>query len=142
VTAIRAQIADLALARMQDLDPAECELMPTADPINFTAIHIFDNGQFVMDGEAGSTRYRLRLTIEAYFEEAGGAATYAELNATYAAIVTTMVADPPMDTLAETITEADMRIGVATLASKPRQYLALDFDIEFSTSRDDPTQAA
>jgi hypothetical protein len=72
VTAIRKQIADLTLERMTALNPAECELMPTADPIKFTAIHIFDHGQSVMPGEAGSTRYRLRLTIEAYFEGEGG----------------------------------------------------------------------
>jgi hypothetical protein len=46
-----------------------------------------------------------------------------------------------MDGLAEVVDEADMRVGVATLASQPRQYLALDFDIEFSTRRDDPASA-
>ena len=142
MTAVRQLIADEAKVRMDTTDAAEVELMPSADPVSYDAIHIFDGGQTIVEAEAGSTRYQLKLTIEGYFEEQGGPATYAALNARYAQVVSLMMTDPPMSGLAETIDEGDMRIGVAALASKPRLYFSLDFDIGFLTSRTDPAQAA
>lgn len=142
MTAVRYQIALEAKARMETLGAAEVELMPSADPVEFDAIHLFDDGQGIGDAQAMTTQYDMRLRIECYFEQAGQGAAYLALNDRYAQVVAAMMAEPPMGGLAETIEEGSLRIGVASLASKPRLYFAVDFDISFATRRMDPAQAA
>lgn len=143
MSAPRDQIFQLALARLIALpDAAETELMPSADPISFPARHIFDGGQSIEESGHNFTMYRLGLTVEGYLERDGGTDVHQQLNAFYAATVAALVSDPPLDGLAETIDEGDMRVMVAPLAGTNRLAFALDFSVTFFARRDDPAQPA
>lgn len=123
-------------------DAAETELMPSADPVEFPARHVFDGGHTPIDLDASDTRYSLDFTVEAYVEQAGGTEAHAALNDLYTATVCALVSDPPLGGLVETIDEGALRITVAPLASKQRLAFALDFTVTFATKRDDPAQPA
>jgi len=123
-------------------DAAETELMPSADPVDFPARHVFDGGHNPIDGDAFSTTYQLDFTVEGYLQQAGGAETHAALNDFYAATVRALVSDPPLGGLVETIDEGAMRVVVAPLASQNRLAFALDLSATFATRRDDPAQPA
>lgn len=122
---------------------AEVERMPSGDPMDFPALHIFDSGSAPNgEGEPAITRHELPVTIEGYLEQAGGAAAHTALNGLYARVVSVMMPEPPLGGLAETIDEGALRVVVAPLASKPRLGFSLDFIITFPTRRDDPAQPA
>ncbi|WP_010218851.1 hypothetical protein [Sphingomonas sp. PAMC 26621] len=143
MTAVRSDIFLDILARLTAIgDTAETELMPSSDPVEFPARHIFDNGQSIVELEAGITRYQIDFTVEGYLEQPGGQAAYLALNNFYAATVAALVTDPPLGGLVETLDEGDMRITVAPLADKPRLGFAIDFSLTYATRRDDPAQPA
>lgn len=139
----RNQIFQTVLARLAALsDAAETELMPSADPISFPARHIFDNGQSIEETGHDFTIYRLDFSVEGYLERDSGADVHQQLNDFYAVTVAALVTDPPLDGVAETIDEGDMRVMVAPLAGTNRLAFALDFTVTFSARRDDPAQPA
>lgn len=139
---VREQVMAAVMTALGELGVAELELMPSADPVVFPALHVFDGGQDASPSEPAATRYELALTLEGYMEQAGGAAAYATLNALYAAAVAALMAEPPLGGLAETIDEGGLRISVAPLASRPRLGFSLDMTITFPARRDDPAQPA
>ena len=141
MSAIRYQVTATVLGLMQALGAAEVELEPSSDPVSFDAIHIFDHGHRTVDGESGNETYQLNLTIERYYE-ADGSDTYVDANEGYAEIAAAMKADPPLGGLAEWVAEGDLRMFTAPLAGASRRCVAVDFTIQFATSRTDPAQAA
>lgn len=143
MTAIRAQIMAKIKQRLIGLnDAAETKVMPPGEPVEFPARHIFESGHSVDESDLSGTRYGFTPTIEGYVEGSSGDAVYAEINELYANTVRALITDPPLDGLAETIDEGDMRLFVATLASKPRMGFSLEIAITFPTRREDPAQAA
>jgi hypothetical protein len=145
MSAVREQIFAAIEDRLRGIASpvvAEVERLPSADPVSFPALHIFDGGHRIVDMEAGTTRYTLTVPIEGYVEQSSGVAAHAALNALYAAVVAAVMPDPPLDGLAETIDEQDFRTAIAPLASIDRLGFAVDFEITFATRRGDPAQAA
>lgn len=139
----RDEIFQHVLARLAALpDAAETELMPSADPISFPARHIFDGGHAIEETGHNYTKYQLMLTVEHYLERDGGPGIHQQMNALYAATVRTLLSDPPLDDLAETIDEGDMRVMVAPLGGTNRLACSVDFPITFFARRDDPAQPA
>lgn len=141
---LRSQIILLIAERLSAISGiAEVEVMPSGDPVSFPALHIFDPGHDTdTDTALGVTRYDMSPYIEGYHELPGGRAAYEALNAIYAEVVSALVSDPPLDGLAETIDEGDMRMEVATLASNRRLGFSLKFNITFPTSRSNPAETA
>ena len=121
---------------------AEVERMPSGDPAAFPALHIYDDGQKPGEGEAGVTQYAMPIVIDAFVEQAGGAAAHAAMNELHAAVVAALITDPPLGGLAETIDDGEMIVRVANLASSRRMGFALDIVIGFPTRRGDPAQSA
>ncbi len=122
---------------------AETELMPSADPIIFPALHVFDPGHETdVTTAPGVTRYDLTLTVEGYVEGEGGAAAHADLMTLYTETVAALITDPPLGGLAETIDEGAMRVAVAPLASARRLGFSLEINITFPASRSNPAEPA
>lgn len=122
---------------------AEVEVMPSTDPMKFPAFHLFDDGHDPIEAQAAATMIGFTPRLEAYFEGAGGAATYAQLNDSYAAAVFVLMGnDDQLGGLVETIDEGRLAVSVAPLASAPRMYFALDLPITFAARRGDPSQPA
>lgn len=143
MTAIRAQIVATIEARLAAIDEVrEVVVMPSGDPVKFPALHIFDDGHAVDESDTAGTKYGFIPRIEGYIEGSSGAVAYAQINDLYAATIRNLVTDPPIDGLAETVDEGDMRLFVATLASKPRLGFTLDLPISFYTDREDPAKPA
>lgn len=116
----------------------EIERMPSSDPASFPALHIMDDGQAQTEGEAGSTRYALSLSVEGYVEGSGGSAMHTALNALYAATVAAIMGLIPTVAEIEDIEEGDLRTAVAPLASGRRLAFSQDFIITFATRRGQP----
>lgn len=136
MTAIREQILGLVDQRLAPL-AEEYERNPSDDPTRFPALAANDGGHRIVETEAGATRYALDLTVEGYVEGGTGAQASAALNELYAAVVATMMTEPPLGGLAETIEEGDLRVATATLASDRRLGFTLEFTITFPTRRGD-----
>lgn len=117
---------------------AEIERMPSGDPMSFDALHIMDDGQGVIEGEAGATHYGMAISIEGYVEGAGGTAMHARLNSLHAATVRAIIGLIPGTPEIEDIEEGDLRVAVAPLASKRRLAFSQDFSITFATRRGQP----
>lgn len=143
MTAVRQQIFDEIERRHRAIVGAEeVETMPTGDPADFPALHIFDGGQRPAEQETGATRYALAVTIEGYVDACAESGAFAQLNDLYAASVATMMTEPPLGGLAETIEEGELRVDNAALASTERHAFAQDFTITFATKRGAPSQPA
>jgi len=127
---------------------AEYERMPAGDPSRFPALAAYDLGQVKIDGEVGTMRCRLGLTVEGHVRiaagtEPPGAAAHAALNALHAVVVKTLCEDGnSLGGLVELIEETDMRTAVATFGEVRALGFAQDFEIEFATVRGDPTSFA
>ena len=141
--AIRAQIV-AEIARRIKLVPgiAEVEVMPSADPDAWPALHLFDDGQEPTEYEAEITRQNFAPRIECYVEQPGGAEAYDLLNDLYSAVIATLIDGTQLGGIVETIDEGRMEISVAPLASAPRMYFGLDLLITFAARRGDPSQPA
>jgi len=120
----------------------EVELMPSSDPVSFPALHIFDHGHSIVETEAQATRYACSGSVEGYVELTNGPAAYAALNDLYTRAVAKLMEGEPLDGLAESLDEGDMRIAIAELASERRLGFAFDFEFIVVTQRGDPAQAA
>jgi len=116
----------------------EIERMPSGDPVKFDALHIMDDGQGMMEGEAGATRYDMAISIEGYVKGAGGSAMHTRLNTLHAATVRSVIGLIPSLTVIEDIEEGDLRVAVAPLASARRLAFSQDFKITFATRRGQP----
>lgn len=140
MTAIRQTIfAAIASALASPATSAvEIEVMASADPISFPALHIVDDGQSREMHEAGASRYSLSVSIEGYVEGAGGAAAHAQLNQLYADTVRAVMALIDTVSSIEDIFEGDLRTSVAPLAEARRLAFAQDFAITFVTRRGEP----
>ncbi|MCW2406178.1 hypothetical protein M2336_002807 [Sphingobium sp. B1D7B] len=137
--AIRDQIMTAAEACLQG-KAAEIEVMPSGDPMQFDALHIYDDGQRPdQRTETGTQRQGMTLSIEGFVEDAGGRAALTRLNALYAATVTAIFAMADASLLIEDIEEGDMRINRVPLGSTHRLAFSIDFLITFPTRRGDPT---
>lgn len=139
MTAIREQI----FAKIEELlgtisGIGEVERMPSGDPSAFPALYIFDEGHTLAEEEAGTTRYALSVSIDGYVKGGDGAESHAALNTLYSAVIAKLVTEPPIDGLAEEITEVDMKPTVAARASERRLAFALDLTIYFATERGNP----
>lgn len=118
------------------------ERMPSGDPDQFPSLAIFDGNQEVIEEGMDHTRHGLTVVIEGFVEGSSGSNVHAALSQLYADTVVALVNEPPLNGLAETISEAGMRVSVAELASKRRLGFGLDFTIEFSTQRGNPALPA
>ena len=121
---------------------ASVERLPSGDPDLFPNLSIYDGNQDVVEEGYDHTRHSLTITIEGFVEGSSGTAVHAALSLLYADAVAALISDPPLDGLAETISEAGLRVSVAELAKKRRLGFALDFAIEFSTKRGNPALPA
>jgi hypothetical protein len=139
MTAIREQILAICDTRLAAIvaPGGEYERNASGDPSRFNALFLNDDGQDIAETEAGATRYALRLTVEGYVQGGTGAAASAALNELYAGVVATMMTEPPMGGLAETIEEGRLNVAVANLAGERRLGFTLDFTITFPTRRGD-----
>ncbi|UAK24349.1 hypothetical protein [Sphingomonas nostoxanthinifaciens] len=143
MTALREQIFALIEERLGGIaGVSEVERMPSSDPVSFPALHIFDGGQAPDWDETGVTRYDMTVVVEGFLEASGGAEAHKALNALYVDVVTSLMTEPPLDGLAETIDEGGFRPAVAPLASVRRLGFSLTFQITFPTERGDPAQPA
>ncbi len=144
MTALRAAIVAEIERRLRLVSGiAEVEVMPSADPMEFPAFHLFDDGHDPIEAQAAATMIGFTPRLEAYFEAAGGAATYAQLNDFYAAAVYALMGeDDQLGGLVETIDEGRFVVSVAELASKKRLYFGLELPITFAARRGDPSQPA
>jgi len=141
MTAIREQIAakvDALLQALANAASGEYERDPSGDPTTFPAFSFTDDGHQVIEAEAGVTRYALDASIEVYAEGSTGAAVSAALNEHHASVVAAIMADPPLDGLAEQITEGDLARFTAMLAGAPRKGFRQKFTIIFPTRRGNP----
>ena len=139
MTAIRELIfASMAAALAANASAGEVERMASGDPLGFPARHIGNDGQAVLEGEVGATRYALSCSIEGYVEGQGGAAAAAQLNQLYADTVRTVMALIGTVPQIENVEEGDMRVAVASLASTRRLAFSTDFTITYATRRGDP----
>ena len=120
----------------------EYERQPTGDPNKFNAVHVFDGGQSPGENEGGSRQQVLRFTAEGYVKGGTGPEAHAALNALHADVVRAVMADPTLGGLAEVISDGDLRVDVAELASARRLGFAQDFEIQFATPRGDPSRFA
>lgn len=130
--------AAIEAALLADTSAAEVERMPSTDPISFPALHIMDDGQNQIEGEAGSTRYGLALSVEGYVEGTGGSAMHTQLNMLHAQTVAAIIALIGMVPAIGDIDEGDLRVAVAPLASARRLAFSQDFTITFATRRGQP----
>jgi hypothetical protein len=119
-------------------DAEEVDRMPSGDPMRFPALHIQDDGQSEIEGEARATRYGMALSIEGYVEGAGGSAMHSALNALHADVIRSIIGLIPSVAEIEDIEEGDLRVAVAPLASKRRLAFSQDFTITFATRRGQP----
>lgn len=118
------------------------ERLPSGDPDAFPALAIYDGAQEVVEEGWADTRHRLSLTIEGFVEGGSGSEVHAALSTLYADTVVALITEPPLNGLAETISEAGLRVSVAELANVKRLGFGLDFAIEFSTERGNPALPA
>ena len=143
MTAVREQIFAEVERRLKALDGvAEVERMPSGDPDQFPALHIFDAGQRPGQSDVADSRYDMSFTIHGYIDQAGGAAAHTALNDLYAATVAELMPEPPLGSLVETIDEGPMQVEVATRASERRLVFIVDFFVTFPTQRGNPAQPA
>ncbi|KKC24855.1 hypothetical protein [Sphingomonas sp. SRS2] len=139
MTAVRERIAAILDQRLQSIPGiAEYERDPSADPTNFPALSMTDNGDDPLEEESGITRYAMSLDIECYAEGYHGSEVSAELNEIHAAVVQALMQEPPIDGLAERFEEGPLKRYTAQLASKPRKGFKKAFTIIFTTRRGDP----
>lgn len=140
MTALREQIwAGLEAALQAGTGAAEIERMPSGDPGRFPALHLHDDGHAPEpETEAFASRYRMAGTIEGFVEGAGGAATHAQLNALYAAMLAAIIAFADSSAFIETIDEGAMRVAVAKLGSTRRLAFSHDFELTYVTPRGAP----
>lgn len=143
MSAVRARILAEIEARLKTIPAiAEVEIMPSGDPIDFPALHIFDDGHAIRNGEAGLTGYDIVPELVGYVEGSSGKEAHLELTNLYATAVALLTPDPPLGGLAQSIDEGDMRILVAPLEKGGRLAFTLGLPITFFTRRGDPAQAA
>lgn len=122
---------------------SEIELMPSADPASFPALHIFDNGDHPITGEPFTLRRQLDLTIEGYVEAHRGPAALEALNDLRGDAIRALFADyniGPIGGLAEDIEEGALRISVAPLTKGRRLAFSQDIIITYAVRRGDPDQ--
>jgi hypothetical protein len=127
-----------------DLDGvAEYERDPDADPTQFPAASMTDNGHPDPDyGDSGITHYDMDVDVELFVKGAEGITVSREVNNFHAALVKAVMrpGEPPIGGLAEEIHEGPLRRFTALLASKPRRGFRQKFLIRFPTKRGDPAQ--
>lgn len=143
MTAIRELIFEEIERRFGEIEVVqEVERMPSGDPVDFPALHIFDGGHRPAEADPTTSRYDMAVTVHGYIELAAGKAAHAALNELYAATVEALMPEPPLSQLVETIDEGAMQVEVATVASQRRLVFIVDFFVTFPTRRGDPAQPA
>ncbi len=138
---VRDQIIDAIEAALLPL-ALEVEVEPAGDPSQYPALGINDGGHSPLEHEASITRYAMTVTIDGFVNGSGGKAPTRARNALVAAVGRALLTDPALAGLVEVIDDADLRFFTAALSSARRLGFALDFDIQFSTSRADPALPA
>jgi hypothetical protein len=133
IDAIEAAVTPLAV---------EVEVEPAGDPMSLPALGITDGGHSVLEHEASLTRRSMTVSIDGFVDGAGGKVPTRARNALCAAVVAAILTDPAIAALVEVIDDGDLRLFTATLSSVRRLGFAQDFEIQFSTSRDDPAVPA
>lgn len=118
------------------------ERMPSGDPAKFNALVVYDEGDEPIEHEAGTSRFRLRITVEGYVTGHGGAATHDEMTKLHAQAVFALCGDAGTNLggLVENIEiVGQRRVAVTTLSEKRRLGFAQDFEITLSTPRGNPS---
>lgn len=134
---IRETIFAAIEAALGETNAVEVQRMPSGDPLSFPALHIMDDGQAQIEGEAGATRYGMAVSVEGYVEGTGSA-MHSAINALHAATVTAIIGLIPTTAEIEDIEEGDLRVAVAPLSSHRRLAFSQDFTITFATRRGQP----
>lgn len=139
MTAVRHQIIMKALDLLQTAGIAqEVEVMPSADPAGFPALHLFDVGQEPTPGEAGTERFNLLLGIDGYVQQADGEEALAAINALYAGVIETLFPQPYFDGLVEEIDQGKLTVNIAERANARRLAFSLDLNLSYATRRGSP----
>lgn len=116
----------------------EVERMPSGDPSAWPALHIFDDGDRLVEGETSTDRWDLSLGIDGYVEGGSGAEAHAAINALYATVIERLYADHVLAGLVTEIQAEGVRFLVAERASKRRLAFSLDLTINYATRRGRP----
>lgn len=138
---IREQIcAALETEFQTGTDAQEVEWLPSGDPVKFPALHLYDMGQSdEPNQEAGTQRYRLKLSLDGFVSSAGGSEARKLLNKLYGQVVTVVMTFADNSTHIEEAVERNMSVTVAKFASTRRLVFSLDFEFVYATRRGDPT---
>jgi hypothetical protein len=135
-------IVALLAALPQLSDPAAVELEPSGDPDTFPALGVMVTGAEPIEGECGTIRWQMGLTIEGYVENGDGAEASAERAGLHADAVAAIMADDTLGGLVENVEPGGFRFATAELASSRRLAFSQDFAIQFTTSRSNPALPA
>jgi len=127
---------DTALSAITGL--GEYERMPSGDPARFPAVHCFDDGDSLIEGEAGTDRWAMSLGIDGYVQGDGGAVAHAAINELHADVIDALFASPVLAELAAEIEVQQVRFLVAERASRRRLAMSMDLTINYATKRGDP----
>ena len=139
MTAVRYQIVLKGKELLQAAGIAqELEVMPSADPVKFPALHLFDLGQDPTTGEAGTERFTLALGLDGYVELANGEEALAAINALYAGAIEALFPQPYFDGLVEEIDQGKLIVNVAERANARRMAFSLDLNLSYATRRGSP----
>lgn len=136
---IRFQIVDKVAELLSGIATApEIEIMPSGEAERFPALHIFDEGQDPVEGEAGTERFVLTVGIDGYVERGDGREALAAIDSLYADVKEALFAEPVLGGLATEIEESRFRVLVTERASKRRLAFDLGITISYATRRGDP----
>jgi len=143
MTAVLLQCVNEVAARLSAIQGIkELEIMPSGDPAKFHALHIFYPGHDPSGEEPGATRYAANIEIVGFVENRDGAQAFADLAGLYAAAVASLLTEPPLGGIAETINEGSFRALTAPLANIRRLSFSLVLSLGFAAKRGDPAQPA
>lgn len=139
MTAVREQIFVALETRLQAIaGVGEVERMPSGDPAAFPALHLFDQGDKLDEGETGTHRFVMAVGIDGYVSGGDGAAAHGAVNALYAAVIEALFTEPVLAGLATEIEIESMQVLVAERASVRRVAFNLDLSIYYATRRGSP----
>lgn len=138
MTAIRELIIQRVVTLLAATDAVEIGEEASGDPSRFPALQVFDAGQDVVEGEAGTERFMLKVGIDGFVENGDGAAARAARSQLYAQVVEALLAEGAFTGLADEVEQGNLANSGAQLASRRRLGFSLDITIHYATARGAP----
>jgi hypothetical protein len=139
MTAVREQIFAAVETLLREIDDVlEVERMPSGDPGQFPALHIFDQGDKLTEGEAGTDRWEMAIGLDGYVSGGDGAEAHGAINALYSAVVEALFPEPVLGGLAHEIAVQAVQFVVADRGNARRLAFSADISIFYATRRGMP----